>query len=499
MDNAISLDYKEFLKNNRARVNGYLNIVLWSFVLTGPAIALGVKGGIFPDITYGTCIAISAGVIILAAIHRVLIKLNPSSKITCVYALLSLNILIVYMNYSHVNIYLTWFLVPLLSILFCSKSLYYFSIALNFVLMLGTTWVTAPYHAEKSLKYTTAMECFADRMSGFVIESIIMSAAGYAIVKLGLRRFETLFEQYRLIGEHDMVMKEKMEIQESMTEIYENVNLIDFVNNTEMSLRDPEQQVYPIDMTKQTQTRMNKMISRRVMSDQLEEFRNYTNITTVRSRLSHRKLISADFIDVVNGWFRAQYITVEATPDGIPTKVIYTTRTVDDEKRREENLIRISMTDEMTRLFNRRCYDEDLKKHRYNGMSTDFVIFSVDVNGLKKVNDTKGHAAGDELIKGAANCIALSIGNKGKVYRTGGDEFMSIVHTNDPEKLRGEIHERIAGWSGTLNDSVRVSVGYASVKDHPDASIDQLERIADSDMYDQKEKFYRESGIDRRR
>ncbi len=499
MDNALSLDYGEFLKSNRARVNRYLNIVLWSFVLTGPAIALGVKGGIFPDITYATCIAISAGVIILAAIHRILMKAHPSSKITCVYALLSLNVLIVYMNYSHVSIYLTWFLVPLLSILFCSKSLYNFAFASNFLLMLGTTWLTAPYYAEKSLKYATAMECFADRMSGFVIESIIMSAAGYAIVKLGLRRFETLFEQYRIIGEHETVMKEKMEIQESMTEIYENVNLIDFVNSTEMSLRDPEQKVYPIDMTKQTQTRMNQRIDQHVMADQLEEFKNYTNITTVRSRLSHRKLISADFIDVINGWFRAQYITVEATADGIPTKVIYTTRTVDDEKRREENLIRISMTDEMTRLFNRRCYDEDLKMHRLNGMSDDFVIFSVDINGLKKVNDTKGHAAGDELIKGAADCLALSVGNKGKVYRTGGDEFMSIVHTTNPEKLRGEINERTAGWSGILNESVRVSVGYVCAKDHPEVSIEQLERIADSDMYDQKEKFYRESGLDRRR
>ena len=67
---------------------------------------------------------------------------------------------------------------------------------------------------------------------------------------------------------------------------------------------------------------------------------------------------------VVSGWFRAQYITVDSTLDGIPNVIIYVTRNVDEEKRREEHLIRISMTDEMTRLFNRRCYEEDsyLKK-----------------------------------------------------------------------------------------------------------------------------------------
>ena len=59
------------------------------------------------------------------------------------------------------------------------------------------------------------------------------------------------------------------------------------------------------------------------------------------------------------------------------------------------------MTDEMTRLFNRRCYDEDIQLFREKGMDEDFVLLSVDVNGLKVANDTKGHAAGDELIKGS--------------------------------------------------------------------------------------------------
>lgn len=64
------------------------------------------------------------------------------------------------------------------------------------------------------------------------------------------------------------------------------------------------------------------------------------------------------------------------------------------------------------------------------------------MNGLKTVNDTKGHAAGDELIKGAADCLALSVGNKGKVYRTGGDEFMAVVHSDDPEHLMCTAYDK---------------------------------------------------------
>ncbi len=202
---------------------------------------------------------------------------------------------------------------------------------------------------------------------------------------------------------------------------------------------------------------------------------------------------------MISGWFRAQYITVDATEDGIPNVVIYTTRNVDDEKKREEQLIRISMTDEMTRLFNRRCFDEDLRELRERELADDFVIFSVDVNGLKKVNDTKGHAAGDELIKGAADCLALSVGNKGKAYRTGGDEFMAVVFTPDPEALRSMINNKAKEWHGIYSDEITMSVGYASHRDQPDASIDDLEHIADADMYAQKEKYYKERGIERRR
>ncbi|MCR5626935.1 MAG: GGDEF domain-containing protein [Lachnospiraceae bacterium] len=128
----------------------------------------------------------------------------------------------------------------------------------------------------------------------------------------------------------------------------------------------------------------------------------------------------------------------------------------------------------------------------------DFVLFSIDVNGLKTVNDTKGHAAGDELIKGAANCLALTVGNRGKAYRTGGDEFMAIVNHSDPEGLRKDIKRKADEWHGVYNEFLAVSVGYAAFKDNPEVSIDELEHRADQDMYAEKERYYMEKGIKRR-
>ncbi len=492
-------EYEDFIVNNRIKVNKYLNVVLWFFVLTGPAIALGVKAGFFHDITYTTCLMISAVMAIVSGVHFIMLKKIPRSAFTGIFALTVLNFLLVYMSYSHISIRITWFLVPLLSLLLCDKYIYFSSVILNFILMTITTWISAPYFVSLRADYDKPIQYFVDVMGGYTSETPIMFASGFILGKLALEHFRELFNQKKVILEQEKEMKEKMEILDSMVEIYDNVNLINFVDSTETSLRSENQEKTGIDMSTQTHTLMSQKIQNQVVPDQLEAFKTFTNIKTIRARLSQKKIISGDFMDVVSGWFRAQYITVDSTLDGIPNVVIYVTRNVDEEKRREEHLIRISMTDEMTRLFNRRCYEEDLAGLRKEGLPEDFVLFSVDVNGLKTVNDTLGHAAGDELIKGAADVLSLAVGNRGKAYRTGGDEFMAVVHMDDPESLRNLIHEKTKDWHGVYCEKISVSVGYAALKDNTRASIDDLERKADADMYAEKARYYKESGIDRRR
>jgi diguanylate cyclase (GGDEF)-like protein len=336
-------------------------------------------------------------------------------------------------------------------------------------------------------------------MGGLTIETVVMAVSGYLIVNLIVNYFKENFRQYEMIREQKKNVQEKMEILDSMVEVYDNVNLISFVDNTEMSLRDSEQKKHVIDMASQTHTLMNQRLKNSVMPDHLDAFLTFTNITTVRNRLRNKRIISSDFIDVVAGWFRAQYITVDAASDGLPNVVIYTTRNVEEDKRREQHLLRLSMTDEMTRLYNRRCYDEDMAEYKNKTPEEDFVLFSVDVNGLKTVNDTKGHAAGDELIKGAADCLVLSVGQAGKAYRTGGDEFMAIVHTKMPEKIREAIWRKVSEWRGMYTEKMTLSVGYAAYSGHQGATADELEHIADADMYAEKERYYKENGIDRRR
>ena len=67
--------------------------------------------------------------------------------------------------------------------------------------------------------------------------------------------------------------------------------------------------------------------------------------------------------------------------------------------------IRISLTDELTGLYNRRAYAECVEKISDKQLHDNTVIIMMDVNGLKTVNDEIGHDAGDELLKGSAECM----------------------------------------------------------------------------------------------
>ena len=346
----------------------------------------------------------------------------------------------------------------------------------------------------------------------YLMLHIIDGAAGinilnYAVLTFGsaigmTMRYHSLVRMadvtVKLRKSKDTEVQDKINILKAIADIYDNVNLVDFTDSTEMSVRDKGHVKYDIDLKSQTHTMMSTKISASVMPGQIDKFKEYTNIKTIRERLAGRRILSNDFIDVTEGWFRAQYIPVEVDENGIPLRIVFTTRNVDEERKREERLVRIAMTDELTGLFNRRCYEEDLVEHRDKGMEDDLVILCADVNGLKKVNDTLGHAAGDELIKGAALCLLLGVGQKGKVYRTGGDEFIAIMFTDDPEAICRDIKEQADSWQGDRSDNLSVSIGFASRADNMDLNIHELEKKADDAMYQSKAHYYEQKGIDRR-
>ena len=117
------------------------------------------------------------------------------------------------------------------------------------------------------------------------------------------------------------------------------------------------------------------------------------------------------------------------------------------EKYEKEKFRYTSNTDELTRCYNRRAYEEDINKL---DLTKEWVYVSMDINGLKNANDSFGHAAGDEIIRAAADCMKNSFSEHGKVYRVGGDEFVVIITKDIPqfENFLRAFEQRVESWHG---------------------------------------------------
>lgn len=216
--------------------------------------------------------------------------------------------------------------------------------------------------------------------------------------------------------------------------------------------------------------------------------------------LKHNVTIDRDFYsDAADTWFKGVFIVSDYDENGDISHIIYGCQNIDDSKRNEEALIKKSTTDELTGAYNRRAY-EDIIKELEEAVADDFVYISVDVNGLKIINDSLGHGAGDELIIGAYNCLNRCFGQYGNVYRTGGDEFVVLLNAgmNQVKNALDLLEMTAARWTGNLVDGLSLSCGCVASCDNPNMSINDLSILADKEMYQAKSAYYLKKGVDRR-
>ena len=159
------------------------------------------------------------------------------------------------------------------------------------------------------------------------------------------------------------------------------------------------------------------------------------------------------------------------------------------------------MVDDLTGAGSRRAYSEMLGELVAQDLPNNFVAFCIDVNGLKEANDTLGHAAGDELIRAAAECIEDVFVPLGSCYRTGGDEFVVLARMDkeQADEALASLERQASEWRGNNVRELHLACGYALAADCPGATAEELVRRADQAMYEAKEAYYRQAGRDRRR
>ncbi|MCG2785553.1 MAG: sensor domain-containing diguanylate cyclase [Anaerolineae bacterium] len=165
-------------------------------------------------------------------------------------------------------------------------------------------------------------------------------------------------------------------------------------------------------------------------------------------------------------------------------------------KKAEDYLRYLGTHDVMTGLYNRTYFEETvlrLEKERRDPLS----VLIADVDGLKKVNDSLGHQAGDSLIRRAAEVIKAALGEGIVAARIGGDEFTAFLPDADQEAAEEAIRQilSLVELNNKYYREPLLSISLGAATSQPGLSVETVIRMADDAMYGRKgEHYHRRQG-----
>lgn len=228
------------------------------------------------------------------------------------------------------------------------------------------------------------------------------------------------------------------------------------------------------------------------------------DIEMVRSTFTREKVMEAMEQD------KTFTLTYRLMFDGIPTYVhmkvnrmadrndphiVIGVSNVDEQIRREQEhmkALRMANQDALTGVKSKHAYLQEEKKideQILESEAPEFAVAVCDINGLKRINDTQGHNAGDMYIREACR-IVCHVFKHSPVYRIGGDEFTAILRGGDyeeRERLMREMQDKNAQHAA--EGKVLVASGLSEYRPGEDNSLAAVFERADAAMYEDKKRW----------
>ncbi|MDD7275007.1 MAG: diguanylate cyclase [Treponema sp.] len=166
----------------------------------------------------------------------------------------------------------------------------------------------------------------------------------------------------------------------------------------------------------------------------------------------------------------------------------------------QKELLHMSYNDDLTKVGNRRFFADTIQK-----MTDEDAVGFVycDVTGLKRLNDSEGHQAGDKLLLQVTS-ILKEVFSKEQIFRLGGDEFVVLFRSSDYDLFQDKVlqimfqHKILQLRELSIQRQVNLAIGSSWVQ-NPGNKLIELLSEAEEKMYQDKAEFYRCAGIDRRK
>ena len=202
-----------------------------------------------------------------------------------------------------------------------------------------------------------------------------------------------------------------------------------------------------------------------LLKDEQSALENYNRLLEeTHSRITSKSATSVDLlrnaIGVLSEATGSTMAQGKVTVEGVEAK----SREMEDIRRELDEYKRIANTDSLTRLYNRRAFDDRLSAiyNNQRGRSSTALVIC-DIDHFKRINDTFGHPVGDKILATVANVIKTNVRKDVFVARTGGEEFAIILDLTTPDEAY-MIAERVRkALETTPFKNSRTGVNYGPV------------------------------------
>lgn len=179
-----------------------------------------------------------------------------------------------------------------------------------------------------------------------------------------------------------------------------------------------------------------------------EEYRRFFNRERIMEDVANGKgdkMQILEFKRIFNGksvWLRMTITPFSMDPDDDLWAYVLVYN-IDDMKKREEELQRLAATDSMTGLYNRAYAMQQMETQLKQHPDQNAAIIFVDLDNFKQVNDTMGHAVGDDILICTAAVFREKLGEKSILGRIGGDEFLLMCYDFNKDEIQGILEDML--------------------------------------------------------
>jgi len=168
-------------------------------------------------------------------------------------------------------------------------------------------------------------------------------------------------------------------------------------------------------------------------------------------------------------------------------------RNASERKRLEDDLRALADIDQLTAIYNRRRFQEEVEKHltASRRFGDPLTLLLLDVDGFKQINDTYGHHTGDRALQVVAGALRSAVRETDLVGRLGGDEFVALLTRADDsgvDRVIGALRRGLQVEDEEAGISFSIEVAIGTARSQADDTCESLMRRADRAMYAEKHK-----------